>query len=250
MLQPTDRARVAETFGADDAQIVRDHFISHLLLGLAELEPTGAVFFGGTALARTHVPTSRLSEDIDLYAVDRAVVAQILTEQWPRTVRREYPRLVWDPPLTSVPDVEPALLRSPDDGIAVRVQLLKADATYQRWPTELTTIERRYADTAPVALRVPTRCAFVAMKAAAWRDRHAARDLFDLAQLASVGAIDSSAVQLLQDVTGTPLVSADLADLPRGLEWETQLGHQTRLTTNAATCLAAVRDQWAAAARW
>jgi len=110
-----------------------------------------------TALARTHLLEGRLSEDIDLYTADRAAIAPVLTNRWQTTVRREYPRLSWEPRLASVVDVEPALLRSPDDAVAVRVQLIQADAGYLRWPTQVTSIAPRYRDAVSVELRVPTR---------------------------------------------------------------------------------------------
>lgn len=105
--------------------------------------PRVVVFFGGTALSRTHLPDGRLSEDLDLYAVPRradvvADVERVLADG----VRREYGRLVWEPPLSSVRDVDPAVLRTAD-GLTVRVQLL--DPThYPAWPTEQRMLEQRY----------------------------------------------------------------------------------------------------------
>lgn len=234
----------------DDSQVERDHLISHLLVGLAELVGDVVVFFGGTALSRTHLPAGRLSEDIDLYTSgDRHAIAEELTTRWPRTVRREYPRLRWQPGLAEVPDIEPARVVA-EDGATVRVQLLKADATYERWPTERRSIGPRYADTPPTELIVPTLPAFVAMKAAAWRDRHVARDLFDLSALALQGSIDEEAVALLVDVTGLPLVSAELERVPRSLRWQEQLAHQCRLELDAESALRAVRLAWGRAAGW
>jgi predicted nucleotidyltransferase component of viral defense system len=250
MLSPEDRAAVADRFGADDSQIERDHLISHLLVGLAELVGDTVVFFGGTALSRTHLPEGRLSEDIDLYtSADRQAIAEELTTRWPLTVRREYPRLRWQPGLADVRDIEPSLVVA-EDGATVRVQLLKADATYARWPTERRTIEHRYSDVPRTDLTVPSPPAFVAMKAAAWRDRHTARDLFDLAALGGRGLINQDAVTLLRDVTGTPLVTADLERVPKDLQWKEQLAHQCRLDLDADTALAASREAWGDAAGW
>ena len=68
MLSRHELARVAVDYGAAENQIRRDHLISHVLHALAELD-VPLVFFGGTALARTHLTTAeaggRLSEDID-----------------------------------------------------------------------------------------------------------------------------------------------------------------------------------------
>ncbi|MCL4292380.1 MAG: hypothetical protein KJ056_05050 [Acidimicrobiia bacterium] len=51
------------------------------------------------------------------------------------------------------------------------MQLIQADAGSRRWPTELRSIEPRYSDVPTVELTVPARPAFVAMKAAAWREQ-------------------------------------------------------------------------------
>jgi predicted nucleotidyltransferase component of viral defense system len=247
VLSPEDRASMAERFGADDHQIARDHLISHLIAGLAASQE-GVVLFGGTALSRTHLPDGRLSEDIDLYTVEeRRHVAARLTIALPRSVRREYPRLTWRPGLLDVRDVEPALLMSPD-GLVVRVQLLQADATYRRWPTELRRMDPRYSDVPTVSLTVPTASAFVAMKAAAWRGRHTARDLFDLAAMAARGFVDAESVALLRTVTGTALVVEELEHLPRDLYWRAQLAHQCRLSIDPETALRTIRTAWIRAA--
>lgn len=56
MLDPAEAAAVAEEFGVSDEQVRRDHLLSHLLAVLAQRLPEAVVFFGGTALARTHLP--------------------------------------------------------------------------------------------------------------------------------------------------------------------------------------------------
>lgn len=64
MSTPHDEwAAVAERFGADLEQVRRDHLISHVLAAIAADVPTDdLVFFGGTALSRTHGhPTWRRS---------------------------------------------------------------------------------------------------------------------------------------------------------------------------------------------
>lgn len=72
MLLRDEIRRWATVFGAADEQIRRDHLISHILVALAGLDGDGLVFYGGTALARTHLPTFRLSEDVDLLVTPRA----------------------------------------------------------------------------------------------------------------------------------------------------------------------------------
>lgn len=60
-----EKASVAEQFGVAAEQVERDHLISHLLAFLARDFGDSIHFIGGTALARTHLPHGRLSEDID-----------------------------------------------------------------------------------------------------------------------------------------------------------------------------------------
>jgi predicted nucleotidyltransferase component of viral defense system len=179
MLAPTELRAVAAHFGVDQAQVLRDHLISHLLAALSAVAGDSVIFFGGTALARSFVPNGRLSEDVDLIAVGpRGKVAEQLVTHIPRALRREYPDLTWAPSLTDVRDNDAAVLRSPD-GVAVRVQLLSA-LGYPQWPTQRVDLAQRYSDAPAAALTVPTAAGFVAAKTAAWHDRAAARDLWDL----------------------------------------------------------------------
>src|SRR5437762_3487194 len=110
MLEQAEMERVAAQFGVSEAQVRRDHMISHILMGLAALD-LPITFFGGTALARTHLTDpergARLSEDIDLYCTDRRAIASTLDDRLPRLLRREFPGTTWDPPLSAVRDVEP-----------------------------------------------------------------------------------------------------------------------------------------------
>ena len=69
-LQPDDLAEVMATFGVAEAQVRRDHAISHILAALSRHHREELIFFGGTALGRTYLLDQRLSEDIDLIAVD------------------------------------------------------------------------------------------------------------------------------------------------------------------------------------
>ena len=79
MLAPAELAAVADAFGVSDAQVRRDHLISHLLAALSGSARDRVVFFGGTALSRTHLPDGRLSEDLDLWALgDRRDAARLV----------------------------------------------------------------------------------------------------------------------------------------------------------------------------
>src|SRR5581483_6266669 len=168
MLEQTELETIAKQFGVSEAQVRRDHMISHILLALAGLD-LPITFFGGTALARTYLadPTrgARLSEDIDLYGADRRELASALDDRLPRLLRREFPGSTWDPALAVVRSVDPGQLVS-REGLRVRVQLLAAQGD---WPAEPTEIQLRYADTpGKVVLTTPTLAAFAAMKAIAW----------------------------------------------------------------------------------
>ncbi|WP_370368368.1 nucleotidyl transferase AbiEii/AbiGii toxin family protein [Mycolicibacterium sp. CH28] len=75
-MKSDEKAAVAEQFGVVTEQVERDHLISHLLAFLSREFGDRMHFIGGTALARTHLPNGRLSEDIDLIAIgDRKSVA-------------------------------------------------------------------------------------------------------------------------------------------------------------------------------
>jgi hypothetical protein len=102
--------------------------------------------------------------------------------------------------LADVRDTEPASLVT-DDGLTVRVQLLSAQG-YPAWPTTMHDIDQRYSDIAPTRLRTPVRDSFAAWKTAAWFERHAPRDLYDLWALALAGALTNSAAQLFATHTG------------------------------------------------
>ncbi|MEV6427971.1 nucleotidyl transferase AbiEii/AbiGii toxin family protein [Nocardia sp. NPDC051463] len=241
-----ERDSVAVQFGVSPEQVERDHLISHLLAALSRGFGDRLHFIGGTALARTHLVSGRLSEDIDLVALgNRTVLASELDAVLPRSVARSYGRLEWAPSLSSVPDTEAANLRSAS-GVSVKIQLLSARGRTV-WPTELRDLEQRYSDVSPAELFVPTLPAFVAGKTATWHDRRAARDLWDLWALSDIGAIDGTAGALYRRCGPTNRLPApQLFDrAPDEDNWNAQLAGQTRLAISAETALAAVRDAWA-----
>ena len=69
-MNDNERDLVAAQFGVATEQVERDHLISHLLAFLSSAVEDRVHFIGGTALARTHLPDGRLSEDNDLIAID------------------------------------------------------------------------------------------------------------------------------------------------------------------------------------
>lgn len=241
-----EKASVAEQFGVAAEQVERDHLISHLLAFLARDFGDRIHFIGGTALARTHLPDGRLSEDIDLIAIgNRKSVAADLDAALPRALARTHGRLTLDPALSRVPDTRPATLRR-SDGLTVRVQLLSSRDRVV-WPTERRSLVQRYADAPAAELFVPTLPAFAASKTATWVDRHAARDLWDLWALTCLGAVDTSAKDLYRRLgpTNQPPARHDFTKTPTEREWQNQLAGQTRLKLTARDALRAVRDAWA-----
>jgi len=239
-------AEIAQQFGVAPEQVERDHLISHLLAFLSQNLNDRIQFIGGTALARTHLPNGRLSEDIDLIAIDeRKAVAADLDAALPRALARTHGRLTLDPPLSDVANTVAAVLRSAT-GMLVRIQLLSVRGR-MLWPTERRSLEQRYRDAPAAELTVPTLPAFAASKTATWADRRAPRDLWDLWALSGIGAIDTAALELYRRFgpTNQPPGSYVFETPPSDAEWQSQLAGQTRLTINAADALAAVREAWA-----
>ncbi|WKG01478.1 nucleotidyl transferase AbiEii/AbiGii toxin family protein [Mycolicibacterium sp. HK-90] len=240
-----ERDTVATQFGVSTEQVERDHLISHLLAFLSRSFGDRIHFIGGTALARTHLPEGRLSEDIDLVAVgSRKEVARDLDIALPRSVARTHGRITVEPALSTTADTLPVLLR-PLDGNPVRLQLLSPRDRVV-WPTERRELVQRYTDAPPATLNVPTLPAFAASKTATWADRHAARDLWDLWALSGLGAIDANAATLFRRYGPTNKAPGRyiFQRAPSSAEWHAQLAGQTRLTISAVEALAAVRNAW------
>jgi nucleotidyltransferase AbiEii toxin of type IV toxin-antitoxin system len=243
MLRRDELARWAATFGVADEQVRRDHLISHVLAALAALDGGSIVLYGGTALARTHLPAFRLSEDVDLLVDPRREWADRVEHHLPGALRRQFGTVTWDPVPSRVPEGAPARLVA--GAVSVRLQLVALDAEQARWPVERRSLEMRYADAPPTEMVVPTRSAFAAMKTLAWADRHAPRDLADLAALAPLGALDAEAAALVADMGGwqpTPAMF-DLPDATRAT-WTTDLAHQMASLPDPDACVRAVRGAW------
>lgn len=252
MLDDGDLIRVSAEFGVDEAQVRRDHVISHILHALAELD-VRVTFFGGTALSRTHLidpdEGARLSEDIDLLAMDRKAVAAALDRDLPRALRREFPRGRWNPALSEVRHLQPASFVV-DGADAVRIQLINGRDHHElaSYPTERHAVLLRYSDLPEQAdLTVPTLVAFAAMKTAAWIDRLAPRDLYDLSLIARLGGITPEAADLVRRVTGWRVRSATFERTPAEHSWQAQLRHQMKDVPSAQECLDAVRRAYSGA---
>ena len=131
----------------------------------------------------------------------------------------------------------------------MRVQLQALDAEQARWPLERRELELRYRDAGTAEMWVPTRSAFAAMKTLAWADRHAPRDLADLAELASTGGFDLDAARLVHDMSGTwprPHLFSSLPQ-PTRESWATDLAHQMLELPDPDDCLQTAGEAWAAA---
>jgi predicted nucleotidyltransferase component of viral defense system len=248
MLDAREAAAMAAQFGVDDTQVRRDHLLSILLAALSEHAPDLVVFFGGTALARTHLPTGRLSEDIDLWSLGaRQHVAAAVEQVLAGAARRDYGRLSWTPALTAVRNADAAVVVSPE-GLAIRVQLLSSTGLSD-WPVERRDLVQRYSDVASARLLVPTVGAFVASKTAAWFERRLPRDLYDMWGLARIGAINGEARELfrrLGPIGGSPPAWL-FDDLPDDESWRVQLAAQTRIAVGPREAAMVVREAWAMA---
>lgn len=243
-----EREAVAEQFGVSNEQVERDHLVSYVLAFLSSNVGDQVQFIGGTALARTHLAAGRLSEDIDLIALnDRKSVAMSLDSGLPRALARSHGRLTLDPPLRQLASVRPATLRTAS-GLSLRIQLLSAHDRVV-WPSERRALVQRYIDAPAAEMLVPTLPAFAASKTSTWADRHGARDLWDLWALGELGAIDERAATLYKSHGPTnQRPSARLfKKAPTDAEWQSQLAGQTRLTVSAREALVAVREAWRAA---
>jgi predicted nucleotidyltransferase component of viral defense system len=241
--------QVASRFGVGMEQVRRDHLISHVLGAIADgISTEDIVFFGGTALSRTHLAVARLSEDIDLIArISRREIAEQIESAVRRGLARSHGRPAWQPALTATRGSQPAVLSVPD-GTSVQVQLLSGDG--YPWSTEVIDIEQRYSDAPPARLRVFTANAFAAAKLSAWIERGTPRDLYDLWAMSERGLIGPTAVR--EFIAHGPFGQAPpgwvFNDAPDEDVWVRGLGHQTRLHVTAQEALTAVREALARAA--
>jgi predicted nucleotidyltransferase component of viral defense system len=244
VLSRDDLEREMSRYGVAEAQVQRDHAISHVLAALTREAADLVTFFGGTALSRTYLTEARLSEDIDLIArAPRGDVIDAVRRATNQGLLRSHGRVTWAPDFSDN-DVEPAIATT-SDGVSIRVQVLRGEG-YPAWPVEFTDLEQRYADAGPARLSVPTVEAFAGWKTTAWFDRHAPRDLYDLLALATDGRITPAAAQLFATYgpTGGYPQSFMFNRPPTEQEWVAQLAAQTRLTTTANEALITVRGAW------
>lgn len=239
----------AADWGTAEAQIRKDHLISHLLNSLEGLK--GFVFFGGTALNRTVLASERLSEDIDLY-LDPNAPADIdaVLDALRTGTSSEFPDLRISREGVRG-DVETFSITTED--LVVQLQVVEPRHELGRYETEVGDVALRYSDLPEtVPLRVPTADTFVAMKCVAFEDRQVPRDLHDLGSLALAGAIRPSSVEALHTFRGFGPVQALYAwdRSPTPEVWRTELAHQLRDPGSPDEALGAVRKALAQASGW
>lgn len=243
VLDDLEREVVEEQFGVAEEQVRRDHAISHTLAAISAVSTEEIIFFGGTALSRTHLPDLRLSEDIDLIALaDRSDVADQIERAVTRQLRRSLGAVYFSPRLRETKHPDPAVM---DVGSSrVQVQLLSSIG-YPEWPTEIVDIHQRYSDAPSARLRVLTPPAFAAAKLAAWSARASPRDLYDLWALAEHGMVDNEAVALFSRFGQYTRASAvDFSRVPPDEQWQVELGHQCVPQVMPDEAVAVVRDSW------
>lgn len=228
----------ARRIGVSTAQISRDHFISHVLAALGELYPTTR-FFGGTALCRTYLVDTRLSEDIDLLHPEPRGFLAALEVGLSRVLRREFPGTASSGP---APEGDGYACRlGPPELAPIKVYVGRDGHDTRAWEFARTEVVLRYSDLPDVtALECPTLVTFAAMKLSAWSDRHAPRDLFDLSGLARVGTLGDPAVATMYRAkTGTGIFAREFERVPvsTSKSWESELAAQVGELPDAQSCL-------------
>lgn len=230
----------ARDWGVGPPMILKDHLVSHLLRSL-EAVP-GVVFFGGTALSRTHLKSRRLSEDVDLYLEpERPATRDEISTSLQAGTRRDFPDLRVEQ-VSRVSDVTTHDVTFRD--VSVKLQIVGDRSEHRAYAVVETAVALHYSDLPPSAqLAVPTIPTFGAMKLGAYEDRHAARDLFDLAGLVAKSGLAEESISILRRVRGAGPVKYEYQDRlrPTDGEWQAELGHQTRDAGDPQQALETVR---------
>lgn len=241
MINADESQKIQELFSVNEAQVNRDHAISHALAAFQQIK-TSFIFFGGTALSRTFLAEGRLSEDIDLYSSDRQALC-LEMDGLPNLLEEEFPQANWNVLPSRTKDSEYSLLVC-DSSIQIRVQIVDSNTRgWQKVPTELSEMRQRYSDAPPAKLFTPTFDGFVAMKVLAWFDRRTPRDLFDLEGLSWKEPVTENARKLIEQLRGFR-VSGEMMNRPVVGAWREELAHQTKLKTTAEESLRRVLEWW------
>ena len=132
----------------------------------------------------------------------------------------------------------------------MRIQFVEPQKADDRLGWAQRPVRLNYSDLPDHAtMVVPDDAGFVAMELAAYLDRHAPRDLYDLAGLADAGAINPETLSRYRDVTGAITTSPDYVRLHPTTEiaWQPELAHQAPSVSSPADTLAVVRSAIAGA---
>ena len=213
VISRAELAEWAERFGVAAEQIQRDHLISHVLAALSNEADAGTMFYGGTALCRSYLDGTRLSEDVDLLHPEPAKRLMTLAKLLPQALRREFPDLEWTEGGGRAGAAAAYL------GLAgltpIKLEIDRFGPDERQWTFMPTEFSLRYADAPSTAtLWSPDLATFAAMKMLAWYDRHAPRDLFDLAGLSDLGALTEDSEQLLRSAAGYRFLEVEFTTIP------------------------------------
>jgi hypothetical protein len=166
-----------------------------------------------------------------------------LRAELPKALRREFPDTAWSPESSDGDGLASTL--GPPDVDAIKVYVGRDGPNTVAWEFIDTAVELRYKDLPhDQVFRCPTAPTFAAMKLAAWSDRRAPRDLFDLAGLARLGTLhDPSVNRIFKAKMGIPIIMADFSRVPGRTAdaWNTELAAQVGLLPSAEECLTVVR---------
>lgn len=244
MIDDREIRGAAALLGVPERQVRRDHLLSHLIDGVAGAE--SVIFVGGTTLNRTHLPDVRLSEDLDLHLVEGD--ADKLVDRATNAVRLEFPGIAVISSSSRGGVVTYAL--SVDD-LRVQVQVILRRHEWMRLPSQLMSVRLKYSDLPhSVELPVPTIDAFGAMKLTAYVERAAARDLFDLRQLAQAGALGADCMALVRVLLGRSILLHEFRNSPTDQQWVVELGSQVADPGLPGDALAVVSDTLAVELGW
>lgn len=244
MIAVSERNDWAERLGVATGQVERDHLISHVLYVISRHPEAALHFYGGTALCRTYLDGTRLSEDVDLLHATPIQGLELLTAVLPKALRRDYPGLGFEPGPHEA-DGRSVILEVADVRLPVKLYVGRLGPDTRAYEFEDTPVALRYSDLpADVLLRCPTLPSFAAMKIAAWCDRHTPRDLFDLSGLAHIGALDEHAEQILRATCGYGFVMTELTRLPGATRtaWEAELAAQTGSLPTPEACVTEIKQ--------
>lgn len=238
-----DLDRVMRVFGVAESQVRRDFVISWMLWSISRSAPD-VVFLGGTALSRTLLPDLRLSEDIDLMPLaPRAGVATAIDRGLIEDLERGFGQVSSDLPLPRTRHAQSAVYSV--GGYRVRLQLV--DRHSYSWPWAPRDIGQRYEGCPPAVLNTLTPDGFVAAKTAAWCERKAPRDLYDLWALAREGHVTGAAAETfrrLGPTNTTPAPALFPERPPTEQEWKDALGHQCIPHVGPVEAYRTVVDAW------